>query len=66
MNDSIEKDDEKMDELMFLQTVSEGEPKYSSIEEKYEDEILFEKIASIMREYRNKEPIFFNKDEDEE
>ena len=66
MNDLIQKDDEKMDELIFLQTVSEGDPKYSSIEEKYEDELLFQEIERIVNKNRKDVPEFFDDEEDEQ
>jgi len=49
-NDTIEKDDLKLDDLMVLQSLSEPPPEYSSIEEKYEEEIVFEQIAGLINQ----------------
>ena len=44
MKTQIEKDDEKMDELLMFQSMTCEDAKYSSIEEKYEEEIMIENI----------------------
>jgi hypothetical protein len=45
---SIEKDDIKIDELLTLQSISEPVPEPNSIEEKYEEELVFEQIAELI------------------
>jgi len=42
--DVIENDDDKMDNLLCLQSLNGEELKYNSIEEKYEDELLIEEF----------------------
>lgn len=43
IKDVIESDDEKMDEMLLLESLSEdGQPEYNSIEEKYEVEIILQ------------------------
>jgi hypothetical protein len=49
-DDSIEKDDVKLDELLTLQSISEPLPEPSSIEEKYEEELVFEQIAELIND----------------
>ena len=47
--DSIEQDDEKIDELLMLQSMSEtDEPIYDSIEEKYEEQIVMKEISEMV------------------
>lgn len=47
-DDSIENDDIKLDELLVLQSLSEEIPESSSIEEKYEEELIFEQVAELI------------------
>ena len=47
-DDSIETDDIKLDELLTLQSISEPLPEPPSIEEKYEEEIIFEQVAKLI------------------
>ena len=47
MNEPIEYDDEKMEELIFLQTLSK-KPEFNSIEEKYEEEILLNEVVKSL------------------
>ena len=42
--DVIENDDNKIDNLLCLQAMNKCVPEYSSIEEKYEDELLIEEF----------------------
>ena len=54
MSDFIEQDDEKFDELMSLQMLSDmSKPaKYSSLEEKYEVEIAIDEfVKSLDKQY---------------
>ena len=44
----IENDDIKFEELLSLQSMSEPAPEHASIEEKYEEELVFEQIADIV------------------
>lgn len=47
--DPIEQDDEKIDELLMLQSMSEtDEPIYDSIEEKYEEQIVMKEISEMV------------------
>jgi len=48
--DPIEEDDEKMDELLMLQSMyDETQPvEYDSIEEKYESKIIMDHIDKLM------------------
>jgi len=72
MKNIIERDDEKFDELMSLQMLSEmSKPaKYDSIEEKYEMEIAIDEfVKSLDEQYEQhglEEPNeeFFEKEED--
>ena len=53
MNDIIEQDDERLDELLMYQSMARVDPEdigCISIEEKYEEEILLEEITDIMNE----------------
>ena len=47
-DDSIENDDIKLDELLTLQSISEPLPVPPSIEEKYEEELIFEQVAELI------------------
>lgn len=47
--DAIEQDDEKIDEMLMLQSMSESEePAYSSIEEKYEEQLIMDQVSEIV------------------
>jgi hypothetical protein len=48
MINSIEEDDEKMDEMLILQSLTETEIAYDSIEEKYEEQILMDEISEMI------------------
>ena len=48
MINSIEKDDEKMDEMLILQSLTETEPTHDSIEEKYKEQILMDEISEMI------------------
>ena len=50
MENAIEKDDEKMEELLVLQSMTDEEPKYDSVEEKYEDEIMMDQVINMVNE----------------
>ena len=47
-DDEINNDDIKLDELLTLQSISEPIPEPSSIEEKYEEELIFEQVAELI------------------
>lgn len=48
-DNQIEKDDEKLDELLMLQSLSEkDEPVYDSLEEKYEEKIIMDQVSEIV------------------
>ena len=47
-DNSIEKDDVKIDELLTLQSISEPIPEHDSIEEKYEEELVFKQVAELI------------------
>jgi hypothetical protein len=47
-DNSIENDDIKLDELLVLQSLSEEILEPSSIEEKYEEELIFEQVAELI------------------
>jgi hypothetical protein len=67
-DDSIENDDIKLDELLTLQSISEPMPEPSSIEEKYEEELVFEQIAELIqhRLATKEEPIIEENEDKEE
>ena len=44
--DDLEKLDEKMDDMMMVQSISEEGPKYESVEEKYEIELFLEDFGN--------------------
>lgn len=47
--DPIEQDDEKLDDLLMLQSLSDkDEPVYDSLEEKYEEKIIMDEISEIV------------------
>jgi hypothetical protein len=47
--DPIEKDDEKLDDMLMLQSLSESEePVYSSLEEKYEEQLIMDQVSEIV------------------
>jgi len=48
MINSIEKDDERMEELLILQSFIEAEPTHDSIEEKYEEQIIMDEISEMI------------------
>jgi len=48
MINSIEKDDEKMEEMLILQSLIDTVPDYDSIEEKYEEQILMDEISEMI------------------
>jgi hypothetical protein len=69
----IEEDDSKLDHLLFLQDIAQGQPEHASIEEKYEEEILINQVTKMLDGEINKQideedafTKFFNKPEDEE
>ena len=47
--DKIEEDDERMEELLMLQSLTEtDEPVYDSLEEKYEEKIIMDEVSEIV------------------
>ena len=48
MADPIEADDEKMDELLMLQSMTEADEQPASIEEKYEEQIMMAEVVEIV------------------
>ena len=57
--DSIEKDDEQIEELLFLQEMKDESTKYNSIEEKYEEKLILDEVEKMVSKYMersNKRP----------
>ena len=53
--DPIEQDDEKIDEMLMLQSMSESdEPVYSSLEEKYEEQLIMDEVSEIVNRQLSK------------
>lgn len=55
--EQIEKDDEKLDELMMLQEFDEEKrpPKYDSVEDKYEEQLLLDHVEKMVAKYMAKD-----------
>ena len=70
VDNRLKNDDEKMEDLLILQDLTETEPVYDSIEEKYEEEILIDSVTKMLnRKFQQAEQEgrpFFVKEEDEE
>jgi hypothetical protein len=63
-DNAIENDDLKIEELLDLQSVSELPPEPSSIEDKYEEELLFKQIAEDIVRRLNEEPMIIEYDDE--
>ena len=66
MNDKIEQDDLRFEELLDLQSMTVPEPEPSSVEEKYEEELTFQKIAESIISRLGTDPIVECDGEDDE
>ncbi len=73
-NDNIEDDDAKLENLAYLQDITQGPPEHASIEEKYEEEILIDQVTKMLdndfrrrKESPDNDPFapFFIQEEDE-
>jgi hypothetical protein len=60
----VSNDDTKMEDLLILQSLTEDDPNYKTIEQKYEEEIAFKQVTDLIskRFASNRE----NEDEDED
>ena len=73
-NDSIDDDDLKLEELAYLQDITQGPPEHASLEEKYEEEIMISEVTKMLdRDLRRRlddgeDPFaqFFKEKEDEQ
>ncbi len=72
--DQIENDDEKLENLVYLQDITQGPPEHASLEEKYEEEIMISEVTKMLdRDLRRRlddgeDPFaqFFKEKEDEQ
>lgn len=51
MADPIEEDDEKMDELLMLQSMTVSDEPATSIEEKWEERIMLAEVSKMIAEH---------------
>jgi len=73
-NDSIDDDDAKLENLAYLQDITQGPPEHASLEEKYEEEIMINEVTKMLdndfkrRLQQGEDPFaeFFRKKEDEQ
>ena len=73
-DNGIESDDAKLENLAYLQDITQGPTEHASIEEKYEEEILIDQVTKMLdndfrrrRESPDNDPFapFFIQEEDE-
>lgn len=73
-NNNIEDDDAKLENLIYLQDMTQGPQEHASIEEKYEEEIMISEVTKMLdRDLRRRlddgeDPFaeFFKEKEDEQ
>jgi hypothetical protein len=46
--DVIENDDAKLENLAYLQDITQGPPEHASLEEKYEEEIMINEVTKML------------------
>jgi len=47
-DDVIENDDAKLENLTYLQDITQGPPEHASLEEKYEEEIMINEVVKML------------------
>lgn len=65
MADPIESDDEKMEELLTLQSMTEVPEEPSSLEEKYEEQLIMEQVLEIVDKQLSQRQFIDEEDEAE-
>jgi len=73
-NDSIDDDDAKLENLAYLQDITQGPREHDSLEEKYEEEIMINEVTKMLdRDFKKRledgeDPFaeFFKQKEDEQ